>query len=356
MMTLPHPASSDSLSDRDLLVLAAQWHQDGQGVALAFVTKIWGSAPRQVGALLVIRGDMRIAGSVSGGCIEGEVIEAGLASLECGKAEMLSFGVADETAWSHGLSCGGEISVLVIPVSAATLSGATLQEMAQASLSRLPIHIEFDIATGAAGPLSTTGTHINKASMLAADKASFSLFYPPPRHLVLIGAVHISQHLAQMATQCGFQVSVIDPRGIFADPQRFPETTTLIHEWPSVALESLSLDAASALVTLTHNPKIDDDALLPALASDMFYIACLGSGRTHAKRKDRLAAQGITGARLETLSGPAGLDIGAKSPAEIAASILAELIQAWRLPERREHTRAKDTQIKDTKIKHDNLL
>ena len=141
------------------------------------------------------------------------------------------------------------------------------------------------------------------------------------------------------------------PRGIFSDPKRFPETTTLIHEWPSVALESLSLDAASALVTLSHDPKIDDDALLPALASDIFYIACLGSGRTHAKRKDRLAAQGIIGTRFETLSGPAGLDIGAKSPAEIAVSILAELIQAWRLPERWEHA-----QMKDAEIKHDNLL
>ena len=356
MMTLPHPASFLSLSDRELLVLAAQWHQDGQGVALAFVTSIWGSAPRQVGALLVIRQDMQIAGSVSGGCIEGAVIEAGLASLECSRAEMLSFGVADETAWQHGLSCGGEISVLVIPVSKATLPAATLQEMAQASATRLPISIEFDIAAGVAGPLSTTGTTKHTASMLAADKASFLLYYPPPRHLILIGAVHISQHLAQMATQCGFQVSVIDPRGIFADPQRFPETTTLIHEWPSEALAGFTLDAASALVTLTHDPKIDDDALLPALASDMFYIACLGSARTHAKRKDRLAAQGISQARFETLSGPAGLDIGAKSPAEIAASILAELIAAWRLPMRREHAKVKDTRAKDTKIKQDNLL
>ena len=355
-MTMPHPASFESLSDRDLLVLAAQWHQDGQGVALAFVTSIWGSAPRQVGALLVIRQDMRIAGSVSGGCIEGAVIEAGLASLECGKAEMLSFGVADETAWQVGLSCGGEISVLVIPVSEATLPAATLQEMAQASTTRQPISIEFDIPAGVAGPLSTTGTTKHTASMLAADKASFALFYPPPRHLILIGAVHISQHLAQMATQCGFQVSVIDPRGIFADPQRFPETTTLIHEWPSEALAGMSLDAASALVTLTHDPKIDDDALLPALASDMFYIACLGSGRTHAKRKDRLAAQGISQAQLETLSGPAGLDIGAKSPAEIAASILAELIQAWRLPMRRESAKITQADITQEEIKQDNLL
>ena len=331
-MTLPHLASFDSLSDRELLVLAARWHQAGQGVVLAFVTSIWGSAPRQVGSLLVIREDMQIAGSVSGGCIEGAVIEAGLASLECGRAEMLSFGVADETAWSVGLSCGGEISVLVLPVSAATLSGATLQEMAQASASRLSIYIEIDVATGAAGPLSTGGMHTSKASMLAADKASFLLFYPPPRHLILIGAVHISQHLAQMATQCGFQVSIIDPRGIFADPERFPETTTLIHDWPSAALADMALDKATALVTLTHDPKIDDDALVPALASDLFYIACLGSRRTHAKRWDRLAEKGITRARFETLSGPAGLDIGAKSPAEIAASILGELIAAWRMP------------------------
>ena len=169
----------------------------------------------------------------------------------------------------------------------------------------------------------------DKRSALSEDGQIFTLRHAAPPHLILIGAVHISQYLAQMAVSRGFGVSIIDPRGIFANGQRFAPSVRLLTGWPSYS-GRYSLDSTTALVTLTHDPKIDDDALLHALSSDMFYLACLGSTRTHDSRIKRLAEKGISAEQMARISGPAGLNIGAKSPAEIAVSILAELIAAWR--------------------------
>ena len=162
-------------------------------------------------------------------------------------------------------------------------------------------------------------------SALSEDDQIFTLRYAAPPHLILVGAVHISQYLAQMAASCGFKVSIIDPRGIFATDQRFAPSVRLLAGWPSDYLADISLDSTTALVTLTHDPKIDEDALVPALSSDIFYLASLGSTHTHTSRIKRLAEKGIGADQIARISGPAGLDIGAKSPAEIAVSILAEL-------------------------------
>lgn len=329
-MTRSHQSTADLLSDRDLLILASNWRDEGREVALAFVMRTWGSAPRQAGAVMIVDKDMHIAGSVSGGCIEGAVIEAALNSMETGKGEQLKFGVADETAWSVGLSCGGEITILLTPITDSSLPAATLKKMAALCAARQPLRITFDAQSGVAGQLESGLSDKDRQASFLEDDDAFTLYYPPPPHLILIGAVHISQHLAQMAAQCGFEVSIIDPRGIFTSAARFPETVRIYKSWPSEILDRLPLDRATAMVTLTHDPKIDDDGLLPALASPLFYLACLGSKRTHAKRQERLAEKGITPHQFARISGPAGLDIGAKSPAEIAASILAELIAAWR--------------------------
>ncbi len=323
-------SAHDQLTDRDLLILASDWCEAGRQVVLAFVMRTWGSAPRQTGALLVMDSQMEIAGSVSGGCIEGAVIEAGLASLESGVGTSLHFGVADETAWSVGLSCGGEIDILLTPIAEQGLPVSVLKEMAAICQTRQPVEISFNAQTGKAGALVSATDTQDMRSALSKDGQIFTLLYAAPPRLILIGAVHISQYLAQMAVSCGFGVSIIDPRGIFATDQRFAPNVGLFASWPSDIMPELSLDSTTALVTLTHDPKIDDDALLLALSSDMFYLACLGSTRTHASRTKRLAEKGISADRIARISGPAGLDIGAKSPAEIAVSILAELIAAWR--------------------------
>ena len=153
----------------------------------------------------------------------------------------------------------------------------------------------------------------------------------PPLRMVIVGAVHIAQHLAPMAASAGYDVTVVDPRSAFATPERFPGVR-LSNEWPDAALAQHGLDARVAVVTLTHDPKLDDPALLGALASDVFYIGSLGSRRTHGKRLERLRAHGVSSEAMERIHGPVGLDIGARSPAEIAVSILAQVTECLRAP------------------------
>ncbi len=321
----------DSLSDHELLVLAADWLMGGHGLALVFVMKTWGSSPRQAGAVMIIRDDMVMAGSVSGGCIEGAVTEAAMQVMESGTGRRLDFGVADETAWSVGLSCGGSISVLVVPVNQQGLPPAELKAIAEALQARQPLSVMFDSGTGQFVHADYNKTAVRHGlSTLDEDQGRFCFVQPPPPHLIIIGAVHITQHLAAMASQCGFQTSIIDPRGIFADEKRFPAATRLFADWPEDVLADMPLDSSTALVTLTHDPKIDDDALHIALKAPLFYIACLGSRATHKKRLERLHAAGFSDRQCQMIHGPAGLAIGAGSPAEIAVSVLGELISVWR--------------------------
>ena len=167
-------------------------------------------------------------------------------------------------------------------------------------------------------------------SWLDEERGLFYFIQVPPPRLIIIGAVHITQHLSSMANQAGFQVVVIDPRSVFASQQRFSSDIDLQLVWPSDYFNDHHVDSSTALVTLTHDPKIDDDALRSVLDEPLFYLSCLGSGRTQEKRLDRLRKAGATDGALAKIKGPAGLPIGAKTPAEIAVSVLAELIAAWR--------------------------
>jgi xanthine dehydrogenase accessory factor len=259
---------------------AAAWLADGRRAAFATVTKTWGSSPRPVGSKLACNDAGEFVGSVSGGCIEAAVITEAI-DLMSGDREpgVLSFGVTDETAWNAGLACGGKIDV------------------------------EIEIAT---------------AERIAQLRAEM----PPPPRLIIIGAVHVAAPLAQMARIAGFAITIVDPRRAWGTPERFPNDT-LVTEWPDVALDALAIDASTAIVALTHDPKIDDPGLIAALKSPAFYIGCLGSKKTHAARRERLGVQ-FDEATLDRLHGPVGLDIGAKTPAEIAVSILAEVIATLR--------------------------
>ncbi|MGC6484652.1 MAG: XdhC family protein [Candidatus Puniceispirillales bacterium] len=314
-----------ALANDHILVTAASWSAEGHAVALALVIRTWGSSPRQNGSLMAIRDDGQIAGSVSGGCVETAVIDTGLRLIREGGAERLDFGVADETAWRVGLSCGGQIGVWVCPVSA--MEDGLLAEAASRISSRQTVAIDCDLTAGRmtlAAEDDAAG-----ANTLAEDGAFFRLEIRAKPRLLIIGGVHISQHLAPMAMDTGFSVTVIDPRTTFANAERFPGVD-LISDWPQDAMASIGLDAETALVTLTHDPKIDDAALKIALPQPLFHIACLGSRRTHAARQERLREAGFSDAEISRIKGPAGLDIGAETPAEIAVSVLAELVAAWR--------------------------
>jgi xanthine dehydrogenase accessory factor len=304
-------------ADDDLATLATalDWLNQGHAVAMATVTATWGSAPRRVGSHLAIRGDGLFAGSVSGGCVEADVILAGQDLITAGAGHaVLEFGVADDVAWRAGLACGGRISILV-------------QRLADDGLS--PALVEQVLAATAAGEDLTLSSNPATGQSMAGDGGPFVRPYPPPRRLLIIGAVHIAQALVPLATALGIAPHVIDPRGLFADADRFAGLS-LDRRWPDEALAELKPDAATALVALTHDPKIDDVALAAALRSPAFYIAALGSRKNHAARLERLASQGFAQDDLARIQGPAGLAIGAANPAEIALSIAAQLTAAWR--------------------------
>ena len=306
-----------------LLELADDWQQAGHKIAIAFVMQTWGSSPRQAGSIMLIRDDHHIEGSVSGGCVEGAVIEAAQAAQASGKGTRLDFGITDETAWNVGLSCGGSIAILVCPVGDQGIDTETLARAAAQSRARETVCFGIDASTGKTDPSFPIPTDIKESHIY--NDTHFIFVQPPAARLIVVGGVHIAQHLVPMARRIGLDVTLIDPRTAFANEARFIDCN-IIADWPETALKTLTLDARTAMVTLTHDPKIDDDALLPALASDLFYIASLGSRRTHEKRVERLSAAGCDAKNIARIHAPAGLDIGSRNPADIAISILAELI------------------------------
>ena len=306
-----------------LLELADDWQQAGHKIAIAFVMQTWGSSPRHAGSIMLIRDDHHIEGSVSGGCVEGAVIEAAQAAQASGKGTRLDFGITDETAWNVGLSCGGSIAILVCPVGDQGIDTETLARAAAQSRARETVCFGIDASTGKIDPSFPIPTDIKESHIY--NDTHFIFVQPPAARLIVVGGVHIAQHLVPMARRIGLDVTLIDPRTAFANEARFIDCN-IIADWPETALKTLTLDARTAMVTLTHDPKIDDDALLPALASDLFYIAALGSRRTHEKRVERLSAAGCDAKNIARIHAPAGLDIGSRNPADIAISILAELI------------------------------
>ena len=323
--------TAETLTNAGLIQTANRWIVAGHGVALAFVIQTWGSSPRPVGSVMVVRDDMTVEGSVSGGCVEGAVIDAAMDSLATGAGQRLDFGVADATAWEVGLSCGGRIAVLVTPVAAGGLPVDDLAVLADAMAARQAGAVTLDAKTGAMMGAMMDASHGagGAASELSGDETVFTFRHVPPRRLFVIGGVHITQFLAPMARQAGYDVVVIDPRTVFNTEGRFPGLKRLT-AWPDEALAELPPDERTAIVTLTHDPKIDDPGLRAALASKTFYIGCLGSRRTHVARCDRLREAGFSDSDLARLHGPVGLDIGARTPAEIAVSILAQMIAVER--------------------------
>ncbi|MCW5718087.1 MAG: XdhC family protein [Bauldia sp.] len=329
----------------DVIRTLLLWHGRGERAAIATVIRTWGSSPRPVGSRLAIREDGAIAGSVSGGCVEGAVILEASEVMASGRPVLLTFGVADEAAWKVGLSCGGRIEVFVEPATPAKL--ALLEAMEESAQRRVAAALVTNLATGEAALLSDNATDsatfrpmlLELARARFAERASgvveakggtafVEVWRPPPR-LVIVGAVHIAESLVPIARLAGWDVAVIEPRPAFASPERFPGVA-IVPDWPDAALDRIGLDAATAVVTLSHDPKFDEPALLAALRSEAFYVGALGSRRTAVARRARLRARDLDEASLSRLHAPVGLPIGALSPAEIAVSIMAELTAAWR--------------------------
>lgn len=312
----------------DIPETALAWHRAGKGAALATVVETWGSAPRRVGSQLAISGAGEIAGSVSGGCVEGAVVVEAVEAIETGKPVLLDYGVSDGDAFAVGLACGGTIRVLVEPIGS-VMPEALLSDLVLARDARVPVAY----VTGPDGRRLEREGHGARFRMdrsgFEEDGATFVAIHNPPLRLIIVGAVHIAQALVPMARIAGYDPLLIDPRESFGSQTRFPGET-VVQDWPDEGVRAFGLDARSALVLLTHDPKLDDPALIEALRSEVFYIGALGSTRTHAKRVARLQEAGFSEAEIARIHGPIGLDIGAAGPSEIAVSILAEMTRVLR--------------------------
>lgn len=314
---------------------ALEWHRAGKGAALATVIETWGSAPRRVGAQLVVSGDAQMQGSVSGGCVEGAVVAEALEMLEGGDTapglRLLEYGVSDGDAFAVGLACGGTIRILLERIGPGGMPADMLDDLVVARAARRPV--AYQVALDGSTRSLTDQGHADRFRMdrsgIDEDSRRFIAIHNPPLRLIIVGGVHIAQFLVQMAAATGFDPVVIDPRTAFGAPERFVGTRVM-NDWPDQALREIGVDARSAVVLLTHDPKLDDPALNVALESQAFYIGALGSRRTHAARCERLQQAGFAADQIGRINGPVGLDIGAASPSEIAVSIMAEMIQTLR--------------------------
>ena len=281
-----------SQADQTLLAQALDWHDAGRRVALAWVVETWGSAPRAVGSLLVMDADGAMEGSVSGGCVEGAVLVEPLGAAM--PVDLLRDLTARQAA--------------KVPVAYVTELDGNARRLA--GLADYPDRFRLD----------RSGVE---------EEKTFVAIQNPPLRMIIVGAVHIAQPLVGMARAAGFVPVLIDPRAAFGSQARFPGET-IIEDWPDAAMVALSPDARTAVVTLTHDPKLDDPAITATLATDAFYLGCLGSTRTHTKRVARLQEAGFDDTAIARIHAPVGLDIGGRAPAEIAVSIIAQVIQTLR--------------------------
>ena len=297
-------------------VIAAARAWKGEPLALATVVSTWGSAPRPRGSHMLVHADGRFEGSVSGGCVEGDIMDTAARVIAGAPFQVKRYGIADSDAWEVGLPCGGEIEVMVQPVGADGFDPELFDRIADARADGQSLTVTTDLATGHSDlrPQETGEAFLNR--------------YDPPRRLIIVGAVQIAQALVQLAAALGVETTVIDPRARFLTPERFPGTV-LDDRWPDEAIAALRPGPATAVVTLSHDTKIDDPALAAALASPAGYVGALGSRRSHAARRERLAASGIGAADLDRIDAPVGLDIGAIGPSEIALSIAAAMVGSW---------------------------
>ena len=338
---------------RDILGDLDRWQAEERRFALATVVQTWGSAPRRAGSTMGVTADGQFSGSVSGGCVENAVIEAALESLRSDRAQLLHFGVADESAWEVGLACGGTIEIFVRPLApdvfpALRAAWAAEALAVHAMVIRGPEHIlgremlirDDGFVVGSIDDrrnpevlkLASQVLWQGKSQRLMLDDEIelFLDFISPSPILIAVGGVHITVALMSLAKMLGFRTILIDPRKLWGREERFPHVDQLVQAWPEDAFEQIPISHSTAIVMLTHDPKLDDPALKIALTSPAFYVGALGSKTTNAKRHERLLKDGLMEEQWSRLHAPIGLDIGAVTPEEIALAIMSEVIEAYR--------------------------
>ena len=305
----------DSL-DLQVLAQARDWLQQGQPVWLVTVLETWGSAPRPPGALLAMRGDGLVVGSVSGGCVEDDLIERVRNGERVATPSLVNYGVSKEEAARFGLPCGGNLRLVQEPL----LDAAWITEVLERTARHELVARRLDLTSGVVSVESAT-----RGEVFSFDGKSLRALFVPRWRLVVIGAGQLSRVVAQMALALDFEVICCDPREEYHLTWDIPGTTfsTMM---PDDLVVELHLDPHSAVIAVTHDPKLDDMALLEALKSPAFYVGALGSRSNTAKRKERLALFDLSADEIAKLHGPIGLDLGSRTPAEIAVSIVAEIV------------------------------
>ena len=302
--------------DLDVLKRSAAWLDEGRAVLLVTVVKTWGSSPRPEGAMLAVRDDGLLAGSVSGGCIEDDIVDRmrRLGSKQA-RCEAVTYGVSADEARRFGLPCGGTIQLVVEPLTRDSGIRALLREIESGRLVRR----RLDLLTGEA-----TLHPAAAADGLTFDGATLATIHGPRYRMLVIGASQLSQYLAQIAVGLDYQVTICDPREEYTEAWDIPGVA-LVRTMPDDTVRAMCLDERCAVVALTHDPKLDDLALMEALKSPAFYVGALGSRANNAKRRERLREFDVTADEIARLHGPIGLFIGSRTPPEIAVSILAEV-------------------------------
>jgi xanthine dehydrogenase accessory factor len=300
----------------EAIAATKRWRDGGKAVALATVIATRRSAPRPLGSKLAVSETGELAGSVSGGCVESDVAVHAREVLESGRPKLLSYGIPDEDAWEVGLPCGGEIDVFVERVE---------RELPDPEKPQ----VVFTIVEGdRAGErwVSDDG-EVTRTQLLERDgQRVFAEVLGPPPRLLIFGAVDLAEELSRAAKGLGWRTVVADARARFATAERIPSADELLVAWPEEVLQQFEPDDRTAVVVLTHEDRWDVPALAGALASDAFYVGALGSRRTQERRREQLLETGVSEEQLDRLCGPAGLDLGAGTPAETAVSILAEIL------------------------------
>jgi xanthine dehydrogenase accessory factor len=300
----------------EAIAATKRWRDGGKALALATVIATRRSAPRPLGSKLAVSETGELAGSVSGGCVESDVAVHAREVLESGRPKLLSYGIPDEDAWEVGLPCGGEIDVFVERVE---------RELPDPEKPQ----VVFTIVEGdRAGErwVSDDG-EVTRTQLLERDgQRVFAEVLGPPPRLLIFGAVDLAEELSRAAKGLGWRTVVADARARFATAERIPSADELLVAWPEEVLQQFEPDDRTAVVVLTHEDRWDVPALAGALASDAFYVGALGSRRTQERRREQLLETGVSEEQLDRLCGPAGLDLGAGTPAETAVSILAEIL------------------------------
>ena len=349
---------------KELLDTLATWQGEGTDAGRAVVVRTFGSAPRPEGAVLLHASDGRIAGSVSGGCVEGAAAEQIEHARETGNARVIRYGISDEQAWDVGLACGGTIDVLIEPAVPSVAVGAATASLGPgghgaAVVTPLPLDSppaesgphepgegappEPKLVVGEDGRLDgTLGDRALDTALIEGALAALrrgqsrtmelggrSLFvevFPVRPRLIVVGAVEVARSLVRLAKELGFEVVVIDGRAAFATPERFPDVDRLIVGWPDEIADDIGLGRNDAVAVLTHDVKFDEPAIVEALRRGCRYVGAVGSRKTQAERRRRLLEAGVGIDRLSDLRGPIGLDLGGRQPAETALAILAEIV------------------------------